>query len=84
MMKNRQSQWKNEWVLEKHGFGICQMPMLAKNIKRSGTVITGYLEYSFLVGDLQAESLKHFHGSGALKRLLATGEEGSLLWSFYC
>lgn len=55
------------------------MPMLAKNIKRSGTVITGYLEYSFLVGDLQAESLKHFHGSGALKRLLATGEEGSLL-----
>lgn len=65
-MKNRQKQWKSERVLGKQGFPICQVQLLAENMKHSETVITGLLKYSFLVGDLQSESLKHFHGSGAL------------------
>lgn len=63
--KNRQSQGKTEWVLGKQGLPICQVQVLAENMKHSETVITGFLKCSFLVGDLQSESLKYFHGSGA-------------------
>lgn len=70
--KEKNKQWKigeanDRWVRAwKTWISICQMPLLAKNIKRPGTMITGHLKYFYLVVDLKSEAFKHFHGSWVL------------------